>query len=137
MINDIAMRPAVTEAYKIFSDTAFDNTIRRTYGKEYADLMMPYLHDIAGQRRYTDQFAVTGGRILEYFYQNLVATMIGFNPGTVLKHFPTALANSANAVGKEDFLKEFLNTWLNPQGWANVGYVMAKSNALATLLPSS
>jgi hypothetical protein len=130
MLNDIAMRPAVSEAYKIFTDSKFKQAIIHTYGPEYANLLMPYLKDIAGQRRYVDQFQASAGKIFEYFYQNAITTLVGFNPGTVLKHFPTALQTSAAQVGTAAFAKEFANTWLNPMGWANVQYALSKSNEI-------
>jgi hypothetical protein len=130
MLNDIAMRPAVSEAYKIFTDPRFTLAITHTYGPEYRNLLMPYLKDIAGQRRYVDQFQASAGRIFEYFYQNAITTMVGFNPGTVLKHFPTALQTSAAQVGTAAFAKEFANTWLNPMGWANVQLALSKSNEI-------
>jgi len=107
IINDIAMRETVVELNKVFEHPKFRSAMTTYYGKEYTDLLRPYLRDIAGQRQYTDTIQRTGEYWAEWTYQNLVSTMIGLNPGTVLKHFPTALMNSVAQVGAGPFFREF------------------------------
>jgi len=122
MINDIAMRPAVTEVAKVFYDPKFQMAVTKTYSKEIKDLLIPYLKDIAGQRQYKDAAQTAAMRYLEYARQNVTATLIGLNPSTVLKHGPTAAALSIKEVGAASFLRELtgllsMNDELGERNW--------------------
>jgi hypothetical protein len=106
MIHDLAMRPAVTEARKIFFDNKIFNGIQRQYGNEYAEMLRPYLIDVANSSL-RDQEAIKGWRRWsEFIRQNTISTLIAFNPGTVMKHGPTALVMSMHEVGVGNFLRE-------------------------------
>lgn len=109
MINDIAMRPTITQMSKIFYNKDFRMTITKHYNKEATDLLIPYLRDLAGQKQYRDATAVAGIRFLENMRQNMMAVLIGANPGTVLKHAPTAMMLSIKEVGAPDFLNELFH----------------------------
>lgn len=105
MIHDIAMRESVLNAGKVFYDKSIYMNVAKHYGKEYADLLIPYLQDVANSSNYRSDAQWAGSQVLELARQNVIATLIGFNPGTVMKHGPTALVNSVTEVGGLNFLK--------------------------------
>jgi len=105
MIHDIAMRPAVINASKIFYDRDIRVAITKHYGLEYRELLVPYLRDVANSANYRSDAQAVGVRVSEFLRQNMIATLIGLNPGTVLKHGPTAAINSVTEVGGARFLK--------------------------------
>lgn len=122
ILNDIAMRPAVTDAAKVFYDPKWQMAMTKYYGKEVKDLMLPYLKDIAGQKTYKSAAAAAAARYLEYARQNVTATLIGLNPSTVLKHGPTAAMLSIKEVGAGNFLREVtsllsMNDELGERNW--------------------
>lgn len=122
MLNDAAMRPAVTNAAKIFYDGKFQMAITKGYGKEIKDLLIPYLKDVAGQKVYKDAAQSTALRVLEKARQNVIATLIGLNPSTVAKHGPTAAMLSIKEVGAMPFLRELtgllsMNDELGESNW--------------------
>lgn len=105
MLNDIAMRPGITEVSKVLLDKKFKTAFNQYYGKEYGAALEPWLRDAAGQRRYTpaaDQALETAAN---YMRENMSTLLIGWNLGTVMKHFPTALAFSMREVGTKNFLE--------------------------------
>lgn len=105
MLHDIAMRPAVINASKIFYDKDVRTAITKHYGKEYKDLLVPYLRDVANSANYRSDAQKVGVQVSEFIRQNVISTLIGLNPGTVLKHGPTAAINSLTEVGPLNFLK--------------------------------
>lgn len=132
MLNDIAMRPVVTQVAKVFYDPKFQTAITRYYGKEVKDLLIPYLKDITGQKQYKDAAQSTALRVLEAARQNLTATLIGLNPTTVAKHAPTAAMLSIKEVGAVNFLNEVrqlfsMNDELGERNWS---FAMRESEEL-------
>lgn len=105
MIHDIAFRPEVINVSKIFYDHDIRRAMTKHYGKEYEALLIPYLRDVANSGNYRSDAAKVGTQVSEFMRQNIIATLIGFNPGTVMKHGPTAAINSLTEVGPINFLK--------------------------------
>lgn len=105
MLHDIAMRPAVLNAAKLFYDHDVRRTIAGHYGSEYRDLLIPYLHDVANSANYMSRAQSDFSKWSEFIRQNMVSTLVGLNPGTVLKHGPTAFVQSMQEVGGLRFLK--------------------------------
>ncbi len=103
IIHDIKMRPAVLNAAKLFYDKDIQTVITRHYGKEYADLLEPYLRDVAGSAKYRSKAAEVFDKATDTIQKNMVVSLIGLNLGTVMKHAPTALALSLAEVGPKDF----------------------------------
>lgn len=132
MINDIAMRPTVTDVSKVFYDPKFQMAMTKYYGKEVKDLMIPYLKDIAGMKQYKDAAQSAALKALEGIRQNVVATLIGFNPTTVLKHGPTAAMLSMKEVGAGNFLRELtsLASFNDDLGEKNWSFAMGRSEEL-------
>lgn len=104
-LKDIAFRPVVIEAGKFFYDKEFRGAMTKYYGSHFTDLLEPYLKDIAGQVGFKSKTVGSGERFVEGLRQNLIGVLIGWNPGTVMKHGPTALINSITEVGPSHFLK--------------------------------
>lgn len=131
MLHDIAFREAIINANKILGDPAVLNTISAHYGPEYSKLMAPYLRDVANAGNYNSDAAKVATSVLEGARQNLIATLIGFNPGTVMKHGPTAWMNSLTEVGAKNFLAEAGLIAINPKAFAdNWQIAMEKSTEL-------
>ena len=105
MIHDIAMRPSVINASKIFYDKDIRSTVFTRFGSEWRDMLVPYLVDVANSANYMPKEQRQFVNASEFIRQNLISTLVGLNPGTVLKHGPTALAQSVHEVGSVPFLK--------------------------------
>lgn len=105
MIHDIAFREAVRNANKLISNTEFRAEIAKKWGKEYADLLIPWLKDIANAHNLDDAYAQGIARGMSLIRQNVVSTLVGFNLGTFIKHGFTALGMSAARVGGLELTK--------------------------------
>lgn len=131
MLHDIAMRPAVLQLSKIFYNPKFERAMISYYGKHQAKEMIPFLHDIANSANFKSLSASYGDQALEFFRQNTIATLIGFNPGTVMKHGATAAVNSLTEVGMKNFAREFTSLLSDtPEGRSNWSTAMDKSEEL-------
>lgn len=105
MIHDIAFRKALIDVEKVFRDPSLRSTIIKNYGAHYEKGLMPYLRGIAGEEGISSEAYTIAKRVSEYLRQNTIGAYIGFNPGTALKHGPTALVLSAKQVGTVPFMK--------------------------------
>lgn len=105
MLHDIALRPAVINAGKIFYDKDVRAAIQKHYGNEFKELLIPYLKDVANSANFRDDASRTFANASEFIRQNMISTLIGLNPGTVMKHGPTAAINSMTEVGIGNFAK--------------------------------
>lgn len=132
MIHDIAFRPAVIQASKIFYDKDIRAAITQHYGKEYRDLLVPYLRDVANAANFRSDAQKVGVQVSEFIRQNIISTLIGLNPGTVLKHGPTAAINSMSEVGPVNFLKAIkgLTSVNDATGETNWSFAMKTSEEL-------
>ena len=107
MIHDVAMRPSVINASKIFYDKDIRATIFKHFGGEWRDMLVPYLVDVANSANYMPKEQRQFTAASEFIRQNMISTLVGLNPGTVLKHGPTALIQSMHEVGTVEFFKHF------------------------------
>ena len=105
MLHDIAMRPAVINASKIFNDKAIKSAIRANYGAEFADGLKPYLEAVSNSANRMTKADAALETVSGFMRQNLIASLVGFNPGTVLKHGPSALITSIREVGMKNYLE--------------------------------
>lgn len=127
MIHDIAMRPAIIQLSKFFYNPAFKRAVINHYGSHQAEMMVPFLRDIANVANFQSQSEGIFNKFLNQASQNMVGTMIGMNPSTVMKHGPTALVNSLSQVGLIPWAKEFGNLLKPGNDW---GMAMEKSDEL-------
>jgi len=109
MLHDIAMRPAVIQMSKFFYNPEFERAMTAHYGVHQAKEMIPFLKEIANASNFKSMSEQLGNGAIEFFRQNTIATLIGFNPGTVMKHGSTAWLNSMTEVGALNYLREFKN----------------------------
>jgi hypothetical protein len=105
-IHDVAMRPAVIQLNKFFENRKFMDAIKAYHGETSASMMRPFLKDIANQANTDTPVMSAVNNVFAGLVRNTVSTFIGLNPGTVLKHFPTALVNSLQQVGPVNFARE-------------------------------
>lgn len=106
MVHDIAMRPAVINASKIFYDKDVRGAIAKHFGNEWRDMLVPYLVDVANAANYLPKDQRMFYNASEFIRQNMISTLVGLNPGTSMKHGPTALVQSLHEVGPVNFLRE-------------------------------
>lgn len=99
MVHDIAFREAVRNANKLISNEAFRLAVAQYWGKEYAELLPGWLKDIANSHRLDDVYAQGIVKAMSVVRQNIVSTLIAYNPGTFIKHGFTAAVMSAGQVG--------------------------------------
>jgi hypothetical protein len=132
MIHDIAMRPAVINASKIFYDKDIRSNVFTRFGAEWRDMMIPYLVDVANSANYMPKDQRLFANASEFLRQNLITTLVGLNPGTVLKHGPTALVQSLHEVGIANFLKSMKSLFsINDRtGETNWQFAMSTSEEL-------
>jgi hypothetical protein len=109
MIHDIAYREVLLETNKIFSSKAFRAEVLKHYGEEYRDLLEPYLHGIAGAESIPSKALAGWANLAEVFRQNVISSLIAFNPYTALKHGPTALVMSSREVGPVKFANALMH----------------------------
>ena len=105
MIHDIEMRPAVINASKIFYDKDVRSAIFTRFGAEWRDALVPYLVDVANSANYMTKAQKRWSNVSEFIRQNMISTLVGLNPGTFMKHTPTALVQSIHEVGSMNFLR--------------------------------
>lgn len=102
MVHDIAFREAIRNANKLISNQEFSTAIMQHWGKEYADLMLGWLKDIANSHTLDDNYAQGFVRAASIIRQNVISTLVAFNPGTFIKHgFSAAVMSSEQVGGKE------------------------------------
>lgn len=111
MIHDTEMRPAVINASKIFYDKDIRSTVFTRFGAEWRDMMVPYLVDVANGANYMAKNQKRLTAASEFIRQNMITTLVGLNPGTFLKHTPTALVQSIHEVGADNFLRAMRGMW--------------------------
>jgi Large polyvalent protein associated domain 22 len=107
-LRDAALRPALANASKILRDPGVRDAIKERYGSEYHDMLKEYLRRLAGTENRggpQGQYTWLASRTLEMARQNLISTLVGFNPGTVMKHGATAFVLSAKEVGPVNMLR--------------------------------
>ena len=116
-LHDIAMRPSLIQASKLLMDRRVQNALDLKMGMEYKDLIEPYLRGVANRQNYLTTHTWYANSILEQWRKNLVTGLVGFNPGTVLKHAPTAFILSVREVGAEPMLRAYraLYDGVNPE----------------------
>lgn len=103
MIHDIAFKEVIHETRKIFENGSFQDAVTKHYGSIYKDLLTPYLKGIAGAESFPSRANGAATRVSEFLRQNVISTLIGFNPYTAFKHGPTALVMSSREVGTKNF----------------------------------
>lgn len=107
ILHDVAFRQEVIEASKIIKDRSLRQEIVKHYGRDYVDMLDDWLKDIAGGSSYDSHIWAKAAQLSNYARANVIGTLIGFNPYTVMKHGPTALVNSMYEAGTKAFSRTF------------------------------
>jgi len=130
MIHNTAVRPAVLNAVKVFKDPEIRAAIQTHYGKEYVEQLIPYLRGVANASNAAMHDAGVLGSVSEFMRQNLITALVGLNPGTVLKHGPTALGLSIKEVGAMPLLKAVRSMFTINEETGDSNYRFAMNNSL-------
>lgn len=105
MIHDIHFRDPIMNIAKFAYDKDFVTAMNHHLGPEWTDQLKSWLHDVANYAHYSSGAAYDLSKTSEYFRQNTIHSLIGFNWHTVSKHGLTAAFNSITEVGPINFLK--------------------------------
>ncbi len=105
MIHDIAFREAIRNANKLISNQEFRTALAQKWGQEAANLLPGWLRDIANSHTLDETDSQGLVRAMSLVRQNVVQTLIAYNPGTFIKHGFTAAVMSADRVGAGPLLK--------------------------------
>ena len=130
MLHDIAMRPAVLNAKKIFYDKGIQEAIKRNYGLEWRDQLIPYLESVANSANRMTKADQAMESVSGFMRQNLISTLVGFNPGTVLKHGPSAAMTSIREVGVKNFYDAAKSMFSVDEWTGESNYDFAMNNSL-------
>jgi hypothetical protein len=127
VIHDLAMRPALINASKVLMDRDIRSAVRARAGTEVRDLLTPWLRDIANNAPAGSRAQSDFARWSEFFRQNMVSTLVGLNPGTVMKHGPTAWVQSMGEVGPARFLRAVRGMFSTGEGERNWAFAIRNS----------
>jgi hypothetical protein len=108
IINDIAMRPAITSVAKIVWDSKFEAAVNQYLGKEWLAEIKQWVKEAAGQRTYRTPAQSAAARAVGFLFDNIVSDFIGGSLGTIEKHTPTAMVFSMKEVGMNKFINQLL-----------------------------
>lgn len=122
MVHGYTMRQTLADTGRVFRDADIRSTISARMGKPFVDLLDPYLRDVGMREMLSDPLMEGWARASDTIRRNLITNLIGFNPGTVIKHGSTAFINSFQEVGAKAFAKELVSmlepTTKGESGWA-------------------
>src|SRR5215475_521449 len=99
MLHRVAWDPFIKEAGKALRSNNFQNAVIRTWGERWNNMSKQWLDDMANQKNHDTLNGALTSKVIETLRTNLVSSLIGVNPGTVMKHFSTAMINSITEVG--------------------------------------
>jgi hypothetical protein len=103
-IHELTHREAVQNAAKIINDERFYDTVFKAFGKNQADIFKPWIAGIMSDGGKADlQQAHTFRWWMGKLQSNTISNVIGFNPGTMLVHSPTAMMNTIGEAGLDTF----------------------------------
>jgi hypothetical protein len=116
-LKDNAMREPLAEVHKIWFNKSFKASMAKYYGAHYNDMLKGLYEDLTGQTGYSSGTMNAGARFADGVRQQTISTLIGYNPGTVLKHGISALAQSWKEAGilKPDFYKATVDIFRRDQ----------------------
>jgi hypothetical protein len=131
MIHDAAYREVVAESGKLFYDNKFQNAMTNHMGVPYRDMLKDFIESKAtpiGPDSRNGKFGVAVSNALR---TNLVSSLIGFNPSTVMKHFSTAMTNSVFQVGPYNFARAVFSLTNPETAIANAKFVFESSKFMS------
>lgn len=124
-LRDLAFREVLIESQKYFRNSKFTNAMTKHLGADYTALLIPYLRDIAGIRGPTSSSLISWEGTQNFVIQNTIGTLVGWNPGTIVKHTGTAWVQSFKELKhKSSLIKAAYDVFIGPQAKANRDFMM-------------
>jgi hypothetical protein len=114
-LRDIAIRPSLDIYKKVLSDERIKNALALHFGDHYNEMIKQFFADLAGQSGTRTRLQQDISWFFNTVSNNMVSDFIGFNPGTVVKHFPQSLLQSMREVGTEFFSRGARNLYATNQ----------------------
>ena len=113
MLHDIAFREAVQNARKIITDRSVREAFNKHYGPEYADMLHPWLKDIANRFNVEDRSMAWMSGFLRGTRKNLVIATLGLNLKTILtpQIGPLLVDAAVSPVDTARILKDLSSHW--------------------------
>jgi hypothetical protein len=105
MLFDNAMREPIIQASKVFHDKEIRNSVYKYFGQAWEGELHDYIVGVANSQNYMAKNMQGFSWLSETLRQNMIGTVVGLNPGTPMKHGPTALVLSMKEVGGMEFAK--------------------------------
>jgi hypothetical protein len=105
MLFDNAMREPIIQASKVFHDKEIRNAVYKHFGQAWEGELHDYIVGVANSQNYMAKNMQGFSWLSETLRQNMIGTVVGLNPGTPMKHGPTALVLSMKEVGAMEFAK--------------------------------
>jgi len=109
IVHDIAFREAVMDVAKLAYDKEVRQALIKNVGKEYADLFIPWLKDIANPLPMDMDILKGVNYASAWFRQNIISMLVGLRLTTTYKHATTALGLSADEVGAVNLVRSYGN----------------------------
>lgn len=111
MAHDLAFRDVLVDLQKVLLHDDVKQAIATKYGPEYIDTIENYIKAVAGAETGGGRSMRTLTRAINYLSNAQQISLIGFNPGTVLKHGLTAAVHSMQTVGPAEFLRSSVDLY--------------------------
>lgn len=129
IIHDSAMRPSVENFHKIITDSRIAAVVKTHAGVDTHKMMVDYIAGVANKANTGVQLWKDGVTVSNFMRQNIMAGLVGFNPGTMLKHGFTAGGLSIKEVGARPFLDAVrsLHSVNDETGESNYQFAMRNS----------
>lgn len=105
MAHDLAFRDPLVDFQKVLLHPDVVDAINTKYGPEYVNTIREHIKAVAGQETGGGSGMRTLTNFINYLSNAQQISLIGFNPGTVLKHGGTAMFHSMQTVGPLNFLR--------------------------------
>lgn len=107
ILHYVAFKNAVTETAKLVRDKDLRRQVTKHYGDNYVDMLDSWVKDTAGRSGFSNRLWQDFEHYSNIMRGNVISTLVGLNPYTVMKHGPTALVNSMYEAGAANFIKTF------------------------------
>ncbi len=133
ILHNAAMRPALMNAAKLFNDHTIRSEISTRFSQHYADLLRPYLQDIAGSADPIHFASANQKRMsewIEFIRRNEVMSLVGANIGTIEKHLLTGWLLSMQEVGPLNYLHAMKSLFGRDEATGDSNFKFVHDNSL-------
>ena len=121
-----AISPYLDVYNQILTDREVRNAIQRHWGSDYNDMFRNFFNDLAGQHGTPERYSQVFSNLFGWLNRNAITDAVGFNLGTIEKHFPQALIQSFNEIGWLNALRAVRNLYKTNSitGQRNINFMM-------------